>query len=107
MPSPRLTEFRENVLYRVKTIPYGTVVTYGDVGDRKRANVGGAMAYLVEHVDPELPWHRVVLQGGGLSDRALQGQRDRLQAEGIGFDADGRVHLDLFVWKEHHWQPID
>ena len=107
MPKLDSTKFREDVLKRVQEIPSGKVVTYGDLGDRKRANVGGAMAYLVDHVDAELPWHRVVKQDGRLSDRAMSGQRDRLLAEGIGFRPDGRVDLDLFEWKEHHWGPID
>ena len=107
MPTPGLTKFREDVLKRVKEIPFGRVVTYGDLADRKLANVGGAMAYLVDHVDAELPWHRVVKQDGRLSDRAMSGQRDRLLAEGIGYHSDGRVDLDRYRWKEHHWGPID
>ena len=107
MPSPKLTRFRENVLNRVKQIPRGKVATYGDVGDRKRANVGGAIAHIVEHFDPELPWHRVVKQEGWLSDRAMRGQRCRLRAEGVGFHPDGRVDLELFGWKEKPWGPIE
>ncbi|MDE0343880.1 MAG: MGMT family protein [Deltaproteobacteria bacterium] len=102
-----MTKFREAVLERVKEIPSGRVVTYGDLGDRKRANVGGAMAYLVDNEDAEIPWHRVVKQDGRLSDRAMSGQRNRLRAEGITFDADGRVDLDRFQWKEHQWGRID
>lgn len=107
MPRPKLTRFRENVLNRVKEIPPGKVVTYGDVGDRKRANVGGAMAHVVDHFDWELPWYRVVKQDGGLSDRAMRSQRCRLRAEGVGFHPDGRVDLELFRWKEKPWGPID
>ena len=107
MPDPVLTKFREAVLKRVKEIPPGTVVTYGDIGDRKRANVGGAMVYLVDYEDAKLPWHRVIKQDGQLSDRAMSGQRDRLRAEGITFDADGHVNLDQYQWTEHHWGPID
>ena len=107
MPRPKLTKFRANVLDRVKEIPFGKVVTYGDVGDRKRANVGGAMAYVVDHFDPDLPWHRVVKQDGCLSDRAIGGQRARLQAEKVGFHPDGRVDLQRFGWKERPWDPIE
>ena len=107
MHRPGLTKFRKDVFKRVNEIPSGRVVTYGDLGDRKRANVGRAMAYLVDNEDADLPWHRVVKQDGGLSDRAMSGQRNRLRTEGITFDAGGRVDLDLFRWKEHHWGSID
>ncbi|MDE0368341.1 MAG: MGMT family protein [Gammaproteobacteria bacterium] len=107
MPSPRLTRFREAVLKRVQEIPSGMVVTYADLGDRKCANVGGAMTYLVDHEYAEIPWHRVVKKGGRLSDKGMSGQQDRLLAEGITFRPDGSVNLDLFEWKEHHWGPID
>ena len=65
------------------------------------------MAYLVDHVDVELPWHRVVKQDGRLSDSAMSGQRERLRAEGIEFHPDGHVDLDLFRSKEHQWGPVD
>ncbi|MDE0452354.1 MAG: MGMT family protein [Gammaproteobacteria bacterium] len=99
MPSRKLTRFRENVLHRVKEIPRGKVATYGDVG--------GAIAHVGEHFDPDLPWHRVVKQDGWLSDRAMRGQRCRLKAEGVRFHPDGRVDLELFGWKEKPWGPIE
>ena len=103
---PNLTEFRESVRKRVETIPYGKVVTYADIGGAACANVGAAMEYLVSHFDPELAWHRVVNTDGSLSNKAMYGQRDRLQAEGVSLLSKGRVELDRFRWTALPFKPI-
>ena len=101
-----LTPFREAVLERVVAIPPSKVVTYADVSDRGRANVGSAMEYLVRRVDDELGWHRVVNSDGSLSGKAMSGQRERLRVEGVGFLPDGRVDLDHFRWTESRFKPF-
>lgn len=109
MPDSRLTEFQESVLGRVEKIPSGKVVTHADVGDRKCANVGRAMASMVDK-GYELPWHRVVKRDRGhrcLSARVMGAQRDRLRREGVELSQDGRVDFNRFRWEEPGWGSID
>ena len=101
MSRPNMTEFRESVRKRVETIPPGRVLTYAEVGGRNLANVGGAMAHLVRHFDPELPWHGVVKSDGSLSKKTIDGQCDRLRAEAVEFLRDGRVDMGRFHWGDN------
>jgi methylated-DNA-protein-cysteine methyltransferase-like protein len=96
--------------YRVvRRIPSGRVSTYGRVAEiagwpRAARHVGYAMAAL-RNTDHDVPWHRVL----GARTRAHAAiailettgaalQRLRLEAEGVRFDARGRVSFDEFGW---------
>jgi methylated-DNA-protein-cysteine methyltransferase-like protein len=50
----------------------------------------------------DVPWWRVLNAGGGVSYRgrgiAAEVQRERLEAEGVAFRADGTVNLREFRW---------
>jgi methylated-DNA-protein-cysteine methyltransferase related protein len=91
----------------VRQIPVGRVSTYGDVavvaGMPGQARlVGYALHALPGH--SAVPWHRVINARGGISTgRAFPGgelvQRQLLEAEGIEFDARGRVPLQRFRWQ--------
>lgn len=92
--------FQARVAAKVREVPDGRVTTYGDVAaalgsPRVARHVGWALAGLPE--DTDVPWHRVINAQGRISfkgDLARAGeQRRRLEAEGISFDASGRVHL--------------
>lgn len=86
-------------------IPWGRVATYGQVASLaglpgQARLVGYALHNLPD--DSNVPWHRVVNAQGGISlDRefgagSLQGSL--LEAEGINFDAQGRIDLAAFGW---------
>jgi len=95
--------FFQKVYELVKLIPEGRVATYGQIaaalGDIRHARiVGWAM-----HVCPDgVPWHRVVNAQGKLSTGHLHGdinlQRLLLEDEGITFDSDGRIDLNVYGW---------
>ncbi len=84
----------------IRDIPPGRVMSYGDVahyaGRRGHARrVGYALFTLA---DKRVPWWRVVNAEGGISHRPRDGrpgdfQRTLLEAEGIRFDAAGRLDL--------------
>ena len=89
-----------------RQIPAGRVTTYGAVAAEaglpgRARQVGYAMAALPDVHD--VPWHRVINAKGEVSRRTggsafEQIQRNLLEAEGIAFDARGRVDLNRFGW---------
>ncbi|HAC06862.1 MAG TPA: methyltransferase [Gemmatimonadetes bacterium] len=89
-----------------RKVPAGRVTTYGAVAAEaglpgRARQVGYAMAALPD--DHEVPWHRVINARGEVSPRAggtafEKIQRNLLEAEGIVFNARGRVDLDRFGW---------
>jgi len=96
----------ELVYEAVSRIPSGRVSTYGRIaeaiGRRGHARqVGYALAALPN--DRDVPWHRVVNAQGRVSPRADPGrdglQQRLLEAEGISFDASGRLDLARFLWR--------
>ena len=100
-PSP----FTLRVIDIIRAIPEGTVATYGQVaalaGNRRAAR----QVSRILHSSSEkhgLPWHRVVNREGRVSLPCGNGgdrQRMHLEAEGVRFDASGRIDLDAFRWR--------
>jgi methylated-DNA-protein-cysteine methyltransferase-like protein len=87
-----------------RQIPAGKVATYGQLaaieGRATARMVGYAMAALPAGSD--VPWQRVINARGEVSARSGGGgtarQRERLEAEGVYFDARGRVDLVRAGW---------
>ena len=77
-----------NSIPRGQTRSYGAVARVAGLPGRARL-VGTALG----HLHDDAPWHRVVNAQGKLSTtgEAAREQRARLQDEGVGFDARGRV----------------
>lgn len=103
--------FNDAVYACVKKVPYGKVVSYGQVArmigqPRKSRFVGFAMHSNPEGWDSEtqtgIPCHRVVFKDGGLAPGFAFGgpeeQRARLDAEGVTFTEDGRVDMNACRW---------
>ncbi len=88
----------------VRKVPRGKVASYGQialivgVGCDARM-VGYAMAGTPEGSD--VPWQRIVNREGKISLPGKGGeiQRMRLEAEGITFDARGRIDMKRFGWQ--------
>ena len=89
----------------VRRIPRGRVATYGQVAELAglpghARQVGYALHALSGA--SALPWHRVVNALGAISLRSVPGfeleQRIRLEAEGVTFNARGRVPLARYRW---------
>jgi len=97
--------FHEQVHKLVKTVPEGSVTTYGDIGEALGSksvarHVGYAMAALPEEHD--VPWWRVVAAGGRLSQLpgAAEQQAAHLAAEGIEVK---NLRVQQFVLRRHHF----
>ena len=95
-----MTRRHGRILDGVRAIPAGWVRTYGDLSPGAPRLTG---AVLRAASDPELPWHRVVRADGALT----QGDRQRalLEAEGVPFDARGRVELRVARLPPEHVDP--
>lgn len=111
-PDPK--EFNMRVWELVCKVPPGKVATYGQIAsllpppegispqDYRAFGprwVGGAMAACPDNV----PWQRIINSEGKISPRRQGGetaQRQLLEAEGIEFDARGRIDLKRYKWSE-------
>lgn len=90
----------------VRRVPHGRVATYGTVAREagfpgRARQVGYALAALPDSHD--VPWHRIVNARGEVSTRSAAVGFERLQqslleAEGVVFDAAGRISLEAFGW---------
>ena len=100
-PKSNIQNQCEQVYALVREIPLGKVASYGQVArwlswPRGARTVGWALRAL--HTD-EIPWYRVVNAQGRVSlgdDNGLQ--RALLEAEGVVFDAAGRIDLKVYGW---------
>lgn len=98
--------FTRRVIDAIRAIPKGTVATYVQVaalaGNRRAARQVSRILHSSSRKH-ELPWHRVVNREGRISlpqDRGGDRQRKLLEAEGVRFDASGRIDMDT-----HQWRP--
>ncbi len=97
----KMSEFFQQVYDIAAAIPYGTVVSYGQIArllgsPRSARMVGWAMAKCPEG----LPWHRVIKNDGTISSGVMADLcRELLEAEGVCFLPDGRVDMEEFRWE--------
>jgi methylated-DNA-protein-cysteine methyltransferase related protein len=100
----------QDVYALVKKIPRGNVASYGQLAKllgfpRHARHVGYALANTP--TSAKIPWHRVINALGAISLRRKNWQsgsddlqRILLEAEGIAFDANGRIDLQRYGWKD-------
>ncbi len=100
----------------VRQIPFGKVSSYGQIASmipppsgydplryaHVRARWVGTAMRLVP-TDSDIPWHRVINSRGTISILPQPGgrdeQRERLEAEGVEFDDNGRVNFKIVGWQ--------
>ncbi|TDG15110.1 MGMT family protein [Seongchinamella unica] len=96
-------DINQRIWQVVALIPPGKVATYGDVAAQAglpgaARRVGRALKLLP--TGTRIPWHRVVNAQGGISlppgSSSQYTQRERLEAEGVVFKANGAVDLRRF-----------
>lgn len=81
------SDFRKKVYEIMAQVPYGKVVTYGDVaGLAGHANASRIVGGIAHYGPADLPWHRLVNRFGGLASGFHGGrevQQQLLEAEGV------------------------
>jgi methylated-DNA-protein-cysteine methyltransferase-like protein len=85
----------------VRQVPRGKVTTYGDVAHLVAQGCDArVVGYAMAACPDDVPWQRVINAQGRISlkGEAAQKQRLRLEADGIEFDARGRIDLKRFRW---------
>ncbi|WP_079509176.1 MGMT family protein [Mesobacillus jeotgali] len=106
-----MTDFTKKVITIIKKIPYGKVMTYGQIA--KAAGSPGAARQVVRilHSMAEkynLPWHRVINAKGEIAFRNEEmflTQKSMLESEGIEFISNKSVSLRLYLW-DSEWEYI-
>lgn len=103
----RQPDLRTLIWQQVAAIPRGRVSTYGQIArlagyPHHARYVGTTLRQLPE--SSQLPWHRVINARGAIAfaegSPAWQRQRQRLQEEGIRFEADQRIALYRYRWPD-------
>ncbi|PID16097.1 DNA methyltransferase [Sporosarcina sp. P34] len=98
--------FTEQAVAIIQAIPPGRVMTYGQVAAEAGNPRGARQISRILHsmsAKYELPWHRIINAQGGIStpenaQSKGETQRERLLAEGVQFNENGRVPLDTYRW---------
>ena len=86
-------------------IPKGRVATYGQVAARAGNPRWARVVGYALHNNPApgiIPCHRVVNREGKVADSFAFGggdiQRQMLESEGIVFESDGHIDLEIYGW---------
>lgn len=102
-----MTPFTLRVIDIIKSIPYGKVMTYGQIaaiaGNPRSARQVSRILHSMSQ-KYELPWHRVINVRGRISlrDEGYLLQKQLLVEEGVYFKADGSVDMI-----EHLFEPSE
>lgn len=94
------SSFFENVYKIVGQIPYGKVISYGQIAQvlgypRAARQVGWAMRRCPEG----LPWQRIVMADGAIAGGQYSDlRRALLESEGVVFTPDGKVDMTVCRW---------
>ena len=96
--------FSNRVKNVIKRIPEGKVATYGQIasiaGNYRAARQVAWILHSASEKD-NLPWYRVINRKGEISLKpgcGFEKQKQLLLEEGVLFDKENRVNLQLFLW---------
>jgi len=104
-----MTIFYEKVFKVVENIPYGKVMSYGQIArligfPRSARQVGWAM----QHCPENLPWQRVIMSDGSVAGGFYADLRKNLlEKENVKFLPNGRVDLKIYQWDYENYANIN
>ena len=92
-----MNQFFEQVYNIVGRIPYGKVVSYGQIARALgRPRAARMVGWAMRHCPEEMPWQRVVMSDGSVTGGEYADiRRTLLEEEGVLFLPDGRVDMAL------------
>ena len=104
-----MKNFYQQVYDLVAQIPYGRVMTYGQIAVLLgRPTAARAVGYALHNLPAgtNVPWQRVINSQGEISPRGAGDilhepmlQQTLLEEEGIEFNAAGKLDLDCYLWE--------
>lgn len=99
-----MTKLSQEIVNIISNIPKGSVLSYGAVAALS-GSPGAArqVSWLLKTQTKKynLPWHRVINSKGKISIKDGHGyalQKSLLEDEGVVFDDDDKIDLNLFMW---------
>ncbi|ESU33872.1 hypothetical protein G3A_04325 [Bacillus sp. 17376] len=98
-----MTDFTKNVIRIIQTIPYGKVMTYGQIARAAGSPRSARQVVRILHSLSEkygLPWHRVINSKGEISFRDEEmfiNQKLLLESEGIEFITERSLSLKNYL----------
>jgi methylated-DNA-protein-cysteine methyltransferase related protein len=88
---PEQGTFTDRVREVVRSVPTGTLLTYGEVAaEAGRPGAARAVGRILSEHGVDLPWWRIVPASGRLAPHLARRQADALRAEGVAVEG-GRV----------------
>jgi len=100
----------------VRQVPFGTVVTYGQIAqslpqpkyfvlNEPSVSVARLVGSAMARCPADVPWHRVINAQGKVSNRANASEQVKLlETEGLHF-VQGRIDLEQYQWLGHNGTP--
>jgi len=111
-----MENFYQQVYGLVAQIPYGRVMTYGQIAViLGKATAARAVGYALHNLPPgsDVPWQRVINAQGKISARGasdfLHGpplQQILLEQEGISFSRQGKIDLQQYLWEPDYVKNV-
>ena len=99
------TDFTQNVIHIIKSIPKGKVLSYGLIA-RLAGNPRAArqVSWILHSSSKKyhLPWHRVISSNGSLSMKSIEDKqyhKKLLELEDITFLDNFKIDLGKYLWK--------
>lgn len=95
-----MNDFYEEVYRLVEQIPYGKVMSYGQIAWKLGRPRGARMVGRAAKIGPpNLPWHRVVMSDGSISGGAHPDiRKNMLKKERVSFLSDYRADMKKCEW---------
>ncbi|MGQ0837663.1 MGMT family protein [Actinokineospora sp.] len=90
-------DLHERIRAAVRSIPAGSVASYGDIADLTRAPSPRLIGRILAEDGHDLPWHRVLRANGTPAPHIAREQLERLRAEGVLANGE-KVDMRTYRW---------
>ncbi|TCO58667.1 MGMT family protein [Actinocrispum wychmicini] len=90
-------QLHEKVRELIKSIPAGSVASYGDIAELAKAPSPRLVGRILAEDGHDLPWHRVLRADGTPAPHLQHEQLELLRAEGVLAD-ENKVNMRTYRW---------